>query len=343
MLSEKLKIVEKMFKDPLSILTLDTPQSSNNMVVIPLIYKENIIDFISVREAEDLGLIKINESETVSQLQVVNKSDKPVLIPFGVTVRGGKQDRTIWEPILLPAGGKHDIFKRNSGDTQKSYTIPAKCVEQSRWHYKKGKGFKSTKTRIHPNVAFEAISSSGQGGVWGEIQAYRTEMNYASNIAPTQSYLEMTENIEKEVNKFSTSFRNVKNQCGIAVFINNEFIGMELYANPRAWQFMGEDVLKAFSIEALRTKGKSSVEKAAYYELEIKKVLRKLNLEFSVRNGIGLGQVVEFKSENKKWRGNTLVHEDALVQFYLVSKRGGFKEEASREYMFQTNVQQRIY
>ncbi|GAG87313.1 unnamed protein product, partial [marine sediment metagenome] len=34
----------------------------------------------------------------------------------------------------------------------------------------------------------EAISSAGQGSVWNEIQAYRSEMKYNSNIAPTQSY-----------------------------------------------------------------------------------------------------------------------------------------------------------
>ncbi|GAH35123.1 unnamed protein product, partial [marine sediment metagenome] len=57
--------------------------------------------------------------------------------------------------------------------------------------------------------------------------------------------------------------------------------------------------------------------------------------------GIGLGEVVEFESQDKKWRGNTLVHENSLVQFYIVSKRGGSTQTNQREQFFQTNISQR--
>ncbi|MHA1460416.1 MAG: ARPP-1 family domain-containing protein, partial [Promethearchaeota archaeon] len=225
------QIVEMLFENPLEILEFEKTQSHGNMTIIPIIYKGKTLEFISVKEAEELGLISINETDTVSQLEVINNSDKQVLIPFGVTVHGGKQDRTIWEPILLAAGGKQNISGANKGAMEQKYTIPAKCVEQSRWNYRKGKGFKSSSTRLHPNVAYEAISSAGQGSVWSEIQAYRSEMKYNANIAPTQSYLEMTENIEKETEKIVKSFKNLEDQCGIATFINGEFIGIEFYAN----------------------------------------------------------------------------------------------------------------
>ncbi len=105
------------------------------MTIIPVIVQDDkFIDFISIKEAEELELIEIIETDTVSQLEVINKSDKQVLIPFGMTVHGGKQDRTIWEPILLPVGEKQNIFQQNSDniDINQKYTIPAKCVEQSR-------------------------------------------------------------------------------------------------------------------------------------------------------------------------------------------------------------------
>lgn len=335
------QIVEMLFENPLEILDFDTLQSHNNMTIIPIIYKGKTLEFISVKEAEELGLISINETDTVSQLEVINNSDKQVLIPFGVTVHGGKQDRTIWEPILLAAGGKQNISGTNKGSMEQKYTIPAKCVEQSRWNYRKGKGFKSSNTRLHPNVAYEAISSAGQGSVWNEIQAYRTEMKYSNKIAPTQSYLEMTENIDKETEKIVTSFRNVENQCGIAAFINGEFIGIEFYANAQVWQAMSNDILKAFAIESLRFKDKPINGNSDLSEVQLIKALQNLKLNFTTRNGIGLGEVVEFESENKKWRGNTLVHENTLVQFYIVSKRGGSTQSTQREQFFQTNVSQR--
>ena len=341
MKNTNVQIVEMLFKNPLEILEFGKPQSHANMTVIPIIYKGKTLEFISVKEAEELGLISIIETDTVSQLEVINNSDKQVLIPFGVTVHGGKQDRTIWEPILLAAGGKQSISGTTKKAMEQKYTIPAKCVEQSRWNYRKGKGFKSSSTRLHPNVAYEAISSAGQGSVWNEIQAYRTEMNYSNKIAPTQSYLEMTENIDEETEKIVSSFKNLEDQCGIATFINGEFIGTEFYANPQVWAIMSKDILKAFAIESLRFKDKPVKESSELSDIQLIKVFQNLKLNFTTRKGVALGDVVEFESKDKKWRGNTLVHKDSLVQFYIVSKRGGSTQQNEREQMFQTNISQR--
>lgn len=335
-----IQFVEMLFENPSEILEFEKPQSQGNMTIIPIIYKGKSIEFISVNKAEELGLISIIETDTVSQLEVVNNSDKQVLVPFGVTVHGGKQDRTIWEPILLASGGKQNISGSKRGTMERKYIVPAKCVEQSRWNYRKGKGFKSSNTRLHPNVAFEAISSAGQGSVWNEIQSYRSEMNYNASIAPTQSYLEMTQNIEKETEEIVNAFKNLEDQCGIATFINGEFIGIEFYANAQVWKEMSKDILKAFAIESLRFKEKPKG-KLNISGDQLITALQSLNLNFTSRNGIGLGEVVEFESKDKKWRGNTLIQENSFVQFYIVSKRGGSVQANMRVPYFQTNVEQR--
>ncbi|MFX1388228.1 MAG: ARPP-1 family domain-containing protein, partial [Promethearchaeota archaeon] len=97
MKNEDIQVVKSMFENPLSFLKLDTTQVYKNMTVIPIIIQDDkFIDFISIKEAEELELIDILETDTVGQLEVINKSDKQILIPFGMTVHGGKQDRTIW-------------------------------------------------------------------------------------------------------------------------------------------------------------------------------------------------------------------------------------------------------
>jgi hypothetical protein len=340
---ENIEYVKSIFNNPLGICQLGKPQTYENMTIIPIIIQDTkSIDFITIKEAEVQELIEIVESESVSQLKVINKSDKQVLIPFGMTVHGGKQDRTIWEPILLPVDG--DII-RSSLNVKQEYVIPAKCIEQSRWNYTKSKGFKASSMRIHPNVAFEAMSPAGQGAVWSEIQSYRNEMKYASHIAPTQSYLDMTHNTQKEAEKIVNNFRNIRNQCGIAVFINNEFIGMEFYANSDAWISMSDDIFKAFSIEALRFK---DVEYNQRELIEHNKIilesLSNLDLRYSSRDGVGLGKVVEFNSNDSKWRGITLVHKNSLAQFYLVSKRRGTIQQNPPRYnaQFQTVINQRF-
>ncbi|MFX1390064.1 MAG: ARPP-1 family domain-containing protein [Promethearchaeota archaeon] len=341
MKNENIRVVESMFEDPLNFLKLDTPQVYKNMTVIPIILQDDkYIDFISIKEAEELELIEIIETESVGQLEVINKSDKKILIPFGMTVHGGKQDRTIWEPILLHVGGKQSIGNHNPRTVKQRYTVPAKCVEQSRWTYTKGRGFKTSNTRLHPNVAYEAISSAGQSAVWNEIQSHRAEMKYALSVAPTQNYLEMTKQSEKETERIIKTFKNVENQCGIAVFINGEFIGIEFYANPLVWNTMSKDILKAFAIESLRFKEKPERQITGYHE-EFIKILAELNIKYSAREGVALGNVVEFNSADKKWRGITLVHNEKFAQFYLVSKRGGYQEKPQSNIQFQTVINQR--
>jgi hypothetical protein len=340
--SESIHVVKSIFEAPLNVLKLGNPQAYENMTVIPLIIQDdNFIEFISIKKAEELELIEIVETDTVNQLEVINKSNKQILIPFGMTVKGGKQDRTIWEPILLPVGGKQSIFKQNNRSVSQKYTIPAKCIEQSRWNYTKGRGFKSAKMRLHPNVAYEAISAGGQSAVWNEIQSHRTEMNYAMSVAPTHSYLEMTKNSDKEIEKIVKNFENIYNQCGIAVFINGEFIGIEFYANPHAWKTMNNDILRAFSIEALRFKDKKYKAKKIDYHIDFINTLININCKFTTREGVGLGNVVEFNSNDNKWRGITLVHDGIMAQFYLVSKRGGYQTEMKSDLQFQTVINQR--
>jgi len=291
--NESIQFVKKLFEDPLANFKLGNPQIYENMAVIPLIIQaDKFIDFISIKEAEELELIEIVETDTVNQLEVINKSDKQILIPFGMTVKGGKQDRTIWEPILLPAGGKRNVFKQNPGQVNQKYIVPAKCIEQSRWNYTGGRGFKSAKMRLHPNVAFEAISAGGQGAVWNEIQSHRSEMNYSTTTAPTQSYLEMTKGSNKEINKIWKNFENIENQCGIAVFINGEFIGIEFYANPQAWKIMSKDILRAFSIEALRFKEKPRKNENIDFHIDLINTILNIKCNYTEREGVGLGNVV---------------------------------------------------
>lgn len=125
------------------------------------------------------------------------------------------------------------------------------------------------------------------------------------------------------------------------MFINGEFIDIEFYANPNAWKTMSKDILKAFSIEALRFKDNPSKNEISDFHDAFLKILQKLSLNYSSREGVGLGNVVEFTSKDNKWRGITLVHDENLVQFYLVSKRGGYQAESHPEIQFQTNVSQR--
>ncbi len=96
-----------------------------------------------------------------------------------------------------------------------------------------------------------------------------------------------------------------------------------------------------FSIEALRFKDKPAKNGIIEYHDELIKILGKIYLQFSSRKGIGLGNVVEFTSNDNKWRGITLVLDSTTVQFYLVSKRGGYQGQKRPDVQFQTVINER--
>lgn len=96
-------------------------------------------------------------------------------------------------------------------------------------------------------------------------------------------------------------------------FIDGEFIGIELYANTDTWKSMSTDILKTFSIEALRFKDRPAKNGIIEYNDELIKILGKIDLQFSSRKGIDLGNVVEFTSNGNKLRGITLVLDSITV------------------------------
>ncbi len=323
MKSASVQLVESFFDNPLRFLKLEEPQRHGNMVVLPLVLKGSTLDFICVSEAEKQGKIKIVETDSVELLKVINNSDQQVLIPFGVTVHGGKQDRTIWEPILLPARGKQQVFRREGFDGAndgKEVIIPAKCIEQSRWRIRANLNFEPSNIRLNPKAAYLAMSPAGQGAVWNEIQELRDQIKVEQGAAPTQSYLDITRNKQKKIDSLVNKFENVNDQCGVAVFINGEFIGIEFYANPNAWRVMSKEILGAFAVEAIRDEDKPAKEIKDHYHNLFINTFRNSGMNFTVRKGHGLGDVVEFNSQDGKWRGITLAHENTMVQFYLVKR-----------------------
>jgi len=322
--SENLFIIESFFKNPNQYLILEQTQIYKNMAVIPIILKEDYyLDFITFQEAEKLNLIKIMETGSVGKLKVINNSDKDVLIPFGTTVRGGKQDRTIWEPILIPAYNKNHSEYNLKRKNEKIYDIPAKCIEESRWSYIHNKKFKSTSVKLHPNIAFHAISDNGQGEVWEGIKLFRREMKINHRYAPTNSYLDVSKTLKNKTKIFSKNFTNVKNQCGIIAFINGKLIGLEFYANPNAWKFLNNSVIEAFAIEAIRLSQDVHIsQNSINFDEKFNKILKSIEFNFSTKKGIGLGAVIEFNSGMNDWRGISLVYHETMVQFYLIKNSG---------------------
>src|SRR5262249_48655791 len=70
---------------------------------------------------EKLVSVTEKEQEQVRELQIENSSAYPLFLQEGDRLQGGKQDRIITSSLVVAA---------HSG----KLTVPAFCIEQSRWH-----------------------------------------------------------------------------------------------------------------------------------------------------------------------------------------------------------------
>ena len=104
---------------------LGAPLSFKNLTLVPVLAREGTkidgADYLTLDEAFDAGLVRVRElpDESVNQLSLENRSDRPLFVMSGEVILGGKQDRIIGKDRLIPA--------------KKTLAVDVFCVEHGRW------------------------------------------------------------------------------------------------------------------------------------------------------------------------------------------------------------------
>lgn len=108
------------------VIKVGARQSHKNMTIYCLLAaEESTVDFVTLDEALDKGFLSITELDdtgSVPELRVTNKSDRKVLMLDGEKLVGAKQNRVLNVTVLIAA--------------QSETIIPVSCVEQGRWSYR---------------------------------------------------------------------------------------------------------------------------------------------------------------------------------------------------------------
>ena len=116
-------------------------QSHKNMTLYCLLAaKETDVDFMTLDEALDSGALvitELDESGSVPELKVTNKSDQKVLMLDGEELVGAKQNRVLNVTVLIAA--------------QSETVIPVSCVEQGRCSYR-SREFGSARRAMSPDL-----------------------------------------------------------------------------------------------------------------------------------------------------------------------------------------------
>ncbi len=165
-----------------SVKVTSQQSHAHKNLAVYLIRGKDVVNrkYITLEEAMDNKYIVLHETGNVGELSVDNKSDKYVFILSGDIVKGGRQDRTIAEDIILKPGCRK---------------VPLKsfCVEQSRWTQRGMENvaaFSSSKNMLsNKNLKIAAREQKQQHAVWTEVSSFqdKASVNVKSNVKSRES------------------------------------------------------------------------------------------------------------------------------------------------------------
>lgn len=238
---------------PVYYASRDSLYTYKNLTIF-LIRGENELlrDYLTLEEAMEQKKITLHETGNVGELSVDNTSSYYIFIMAGDIVKGGRQDRTISEDIVLSPNDKK---------------IPLKsfCVEQSRWS---GRGVESDavfssseKTLNNKALKVAARTEKNQGKVWEEVSNYQTKASekvqaeVKSNASPTSLQLtlendKIKSSISEYVNALQAAFDNKNDVLGFAFFINGKISTVEIFGNATIFKKLQKKLLEAAASEA---------------------------------------------------------------------------------------------
>ena len=307
--------MKKLVADYLDHLTLGTKKSYRNMAVFPLLSeKESSSDYLLLDEGLEANLIvitEVNESGTVPELKVENRSDKNLLILDGEELVGAKQNRIVNVSILIAAHA--------------SLTIPVSCVEHGRWSYQSQRFMSKERVmpprmRMKKNTAvYNSLVNSGtfeanQSETWDMIDEKMSGLGIDSATAAMGDIYEHEQDI---TNKYLKHFSVEDHQVGMLVMINNQVIGCDCFDKHRSLKKTFPKLVKSYVLDAIdatvnKKKVVSSFQKASSFIDDVRNCLTQ------ERPSISLG--TDLRLVSQKVIGSALSVKEEIIHLTAFAK-----------------------
>ncbi len=208
--------------------------------------------FLTLQEAMEQKQVVVHETGSVNELSVENLSPRlAIFIHAGDIVKGGRQDRTIPQDVLLPP---------------KSGVVPLSsfCVESGRWSQRGSESptaFNSSNDMVvGKGLKIAARKAADQGQVWQEVSKAQEALSSRAGApvaaAESPSSLQLTlqsPSVRKSADGYVQALTGTPDKSGIvgcAFAVNNSLRSAEIYASPELFRKMWPKLLKSAAIEA---------------------------------------------------------------------------------------------
>ena len=231
-------------------LTLLPPIVVEPLAVFPVVQAKQETpkgDFLSLTQGLKEKLVVVTEIEkgaSVNNVQVANKSDKPLLLLGGEIILGGQQDRVI------------------SGDTiiepRQSQKVAVFCVEHGRWS---GAGqFNRTGGLAEGKLRRLAKYNQNQGEVWQQVAA-KTAALKATSETGTYRTLAAGEEGKKASERFAkiksalAALPEAAQVVGLVSAVNGTVRSVDIFGTPELFASYRDGLLDSMFIDAADATG----------------------------------------------------------------------------------------
>jgi hypothetical protein len=242
--------------------TISGPFVHRNLQIF-LIHGETQLEgrhYATLSEAMAKGMVVVKETGNVSELSVENRSSEAIIfLNAGDIVKGGRQDRTIRDDIIL---------ETRSGQVP----LPSFCVENGRWTKRGGEDAANfsanTKVLTSKSLKMAARYGQNQSEVWSGVAEQQTKLNknlsrlsgekVDTRSAVSASSLQLTlenKNLDKIKKEYLDEFEPLLNGktdvIGFAYAINGELNSAEVYNNKNLFRALWPKLLDSAVTEAV--------------------------------------------------------------------------------------------
>ncbi len=210
-------------------------------------------NLLTLEEALAQHKVVVYETRNVNELAIENMSDEDVFIESGDIVKGGAQDRTLKDDLILPT---------KSGRVN----ISAFCVEHGRWSARGAEPvatFGSAKEALATKELKMAVRmKADQREVWSQVAAAQASISNSlrsdvrAPASPTSFAMTMgTPAVQKSIDSYLRDLKGVadgkSDVIGYAFAINGKVNSADVYGSHELFTKLWPKLLKASAVEAV--------------------------------------------------------------------------------------------
>jgi len=233
---------------------LSGPFTHDNLTIF-LIHGANkpAQSLLTLDEAIDQHKVVVYETRSVNELAVENVSNEDVFIESGDIVKGGAQDRTLKDDIILPS---------KSGKV----SLNSFCVEHGRWS-RRGSESVGTFDEAHQAIASKELKlavkmKQDQQEVWNQVaraqasisSSLRTDVRAAASPTSFAMTLEAPA-VQRSIDGFLQDLAGIingkKDVIGYAFAIDGKLNSADVYGSHDLFAKLWMKLLRASSVEAV--------------------------------------------------------------------------------------------